>query len=61
MDVDLDEKLVTDRPEEPFDLPPSFGAARFGVDQPDTKNRTRAQQRGSHIRGAVIEIMPMSA
>ena len=56
---DLDEELLADGPEEPFDLPAALRAARGGVDQPDAELRAGPQQPGVDERRAVVDVDPV--
>ena len=53
---DLDEELLTHRPEEPFDLAPSLRPAGRGMHQSNTEFRARPQQPRVDERRAVVDI-----
>ena len=54
--ADLDEELIADGAEEPFDLPPALRAVRGGVDQPDAELAAGPQQPRIDERAAVVDI-----
>ena len=54
--ADLDQELVADGAEEPFDLAPPGRLAGAGVDQPDPQRRAGPQQLLVHERRSVVDI-----
>jgi hypothetical protein len=55
---DLDEELVADGPEEPFDLASPLGPPRRRVGEADPQRRARPQQRLRRERRPVVDIDP---
>jgi hypothetical protein len=56
-DGELDQELLTDRAEDPFDLSPAGGFPRFGMGQLDTQDRQRPHELFGDHRRPVVEVM----
>jgi len=54
--VELDEELLTDRPEQPLDLAPPGGLAGLAVGELDPQHRQGPQQLGGDHGRAVVEV-----